>query len=237
MNVLAHAKALLLDATGSGDDFMKSRLGFAVAAMLCVGVVSSQSRAGTIGPGDFGPNAVTETFDQLQVGAGFSPPLVLNGVSYFFSGGGTVIAYNPLSYFCVSGNCIATTATNAVMTITLDNPAERVGGYLGGQFSLPEATFYDANHILLGSSDTFTPLLTTSGNPAFFGFQSSDNDIKYIQIIPNTGQSESSLDNFTFEIVPAAAVPGPTAGTGASSFVLAALFLGWFVRRRAHQLV
>jgi hypothetical protein len=127
----------------AGADFVKSRLGLAVAAMLCVGVVSS--RAGTIGPGDFGPNAVTETFDQLQAGSGFSPPLVLNGVSYFFSGGGAVIAYNPLSYFCVSGNCIATTATNAVMTIALDNPAERVGGYLGGAFSLPEATFYDAN--------------------------------------------------------------------------------------------
>ena len=55
---------------------MKSSLGLAVAAMLCVGVVvsSSQSRAGTIGPGDFGPNAVTETFDELQAGTGFSGP-------------------------------------------------------------------------------------------------------------------------------------------------------------------
>jgi hypothetical protein len=35
----------------------------------------------------------------------------------------------------------------------------------------------------------------------------------------------------------ASPVPGPTVGAGASSFVLAALFLGWFVRRRAHQLV
>lgn len=32
-------------------------------------------------------------------------------------------------------------------------------------------------------------------------------------------------------------VPGPTVGAGASSFALAALFLGWLVRRRGHQLV
>jgi hypothetical protein len=31
-------------------------------------------------------------------------------------------------------------------------------------------------------------------------------------------------------------VPGPTVGTGASSFALAALFLGWFLRRRVHRL-
>jgi len=33
------------------------------------------------------------------------------------------------------------------------------------------------------------------------------------------------------------AVPGPTVGAGASSFALAALFLGWLVRRRGHQTV
>jgi hypothetical protein len=31
------------------------------------------------------------------------------------------------------------------------------------------------------------------------------------------------------------AVPGPTVGAGASSFALTALFLGWLVRRRGHQ--
>jgi hypothetical protein len=34
---------------------------------------------------------------------------------------------------------------------------------------------------------------------------------------------------------PLSAVPGPTVGAGASSFAFAALFLGWLVRRRAHQ--
>ena len=33
-----------------------------------------------------------------------------------------------------------------------------------------------------------------------------------------------------------AAVPGPIVGAGGSSFALAALFLGWFVRRRGQQL-
>jgi hypothetical protein len=32
-----------------------------------------------------------------------------------------------------------------------------------------------------------------------------------------------------------AAVPGPTVGAGASSFALAAIFLGWLVRRRGNQ--
>jgi hypothetical protein len=34
-----------------------------------------------------------------------------------------------------------------------------------------------------------------------------------------------------------ASVPGPTVGAGASSFVFAALLLGWLVRLRRHQLV
>jgi hypothetical protein len=37
--------------------------------------------------------------------------------------------------------------------------------------------------------------------------------------------------------VGAVAVPGPTAGAGALSFALAALFLGGLVRRRGHQMV
>ena len=40
-----------------------------------------------------------------------------------------------------------------------------------------------------------------------------------------------------FALSPAVAVPGPTVGAGASSFALAALFLGWLVRRRGHQMV
>ena len=36
---------------------------------------------------------------------------------------------------------------------------------------------------------------------------------------------------------PLSPVPGPTVGAGASSFGLAALFLGWLVRRRRHQMV
>ena len=39
----------------------------------------------------------------------------------------------------------------------------------------------------------------------------------------------------TAELV--ANVPGPTVGTGASSFAFGALFLGWLVRRRGNQMV
>jgi hypothetical protein len=51
--------------------------------------------------------------------------------------------------------------------------------------------------------------------------------------------SASGLFASTEEVITitAAAVPGPTVGAGASSFALAALFLGWFMRRRTHQQV
>ena len=150
---------------------MRPRLVVGAAALLCVGMVVEGS-AGTILPGDFGPSAVTETFDGLTAGTTFPDPLVLNSVSYSFTQGGQVISYNPLSYFCVSGNCIASGVDGATLAITLTNPAELVGGYLGGDFYLPQAAFYDANGVLLGASQTFTPLLTYSGTPAFFGFES-----------------------------------------------------------------
>jgi hypothetical protein len=44
----------------------------------------------------------------------------------------------------------------------------------------------------------------------------------------------TQFTNFAFEIT---AVPGPTVGAGPASFAFAALFLGWLVRRRAHQTV
>jgi hypothetical protein len=46
----------------------------------------------------------------------------------------------------------------------------------------------------------------------------------------------SQLDaNFSATFTETVAVPGPTVGAGASSFALAALFLGWFGRRRVKQ--
>ena len=41
---------------------------------------------------------------------------------------------------------------------------------------------------------------------------------------------------YEFGLVNTAAVPGPTVGAGASSFALAAIFLGWIMRRRGQQL-
>jgi hypothetical protein len=45
---------------------------------------------------------------------------------------------------------------------------------------------------------------------------------------------QEGIDNI---MLTTAAVPGPTVGAGASSFALAALFLGWLVRRRGHVAV
>jgi hypothetical protein len=60
-------------------------------------------------------------------------------------------------------------------------------------------------------------------------------------VIQFTGTFNSiSWTNPTFEnwygfTVGVSEVPGPTLGAGPASFVLAALFLGWFARRRANQ--
>jgi hypothetical protein len=205
---------------------MRSRRVLGVAALLCVGMVVEGS-AGTILPGDFGPSAVTETFDGLTAGTTFDP-LLLNGVSYSFFQGGQVISYNPLSYFCVSGNCIASGVAGAGLTIMLSTPAELVGGYLGGEFYLPQASFYDANGNLLGTSQTFTPLLTYSGSPAFFGFQSDSNDIAVIRVNPGGGPQAVSLDDFTYEIA-TPAVPEPSTW---AMMILGFAGLGFMAYRR-----
>jgi len=51
-----------------------------------------------------------------------------------------------------------------------------------------------------------------------------------------TFQEASRQPSFYVSALSYSAVPGPTAGAGASSFVLGALLLGWLVRRRGHQL-
>ena len=192
----------------------------------------SESRAGVIGPNDFGPNAVTETFDSLSPGSAFSGPLVLLGVTYAYdSGGGEAVdAYHPGEYRCVSGNCIAAGASSASLAITLANPVERVGGYLGGDFALPNVAFFDVNNVFLGSTNTFTPLLTVSETPAFFGFQTNENDIKYIYINPHSGVTGTTLDNFTYEVVsPITAVPEPSTW---AMMILGFAGLGFMAYRR-----
>jgi hypothetical protein len=79
----------------------------------------------------------------------FSGSLALNGVTYSFSPSGYRIdAYDQTGYTCISGNCLGNYTTSALWTITLDNPADRVGGYLSGHgdslvLSQTDITFYD----------------------------------------------------------------------------------------------
>ena len=80
---------------------------------------------------------------------------------------------------------------------------------------------------LLGTSQTFTPLLTYSGTPAFFGFQSDLNDIAVIRVNPGGGPQAVSLDNFTYETV-----PGPMAGAGLPGLILGFAGIGFMAYRR-----
>jgi len=59
-----------------------------------------------------------------------------------------------------------------------------------------------------------------------------------IETTPHTGIEQFPLEgNIGYQLVgTVSAVPGPTVGAGAYSFALAAIFLGWFKRRRARQL-
>jgi hypothetical protein len=76
-----------------------------------------------------------------------------------------------------------------------------------------------------------TPLSVTFDTPqlAFNGFTLTVSNLTGI----TTGDRSFQLTG----TIAAAPVPGPTVGAGASSFALAALLLGWLVRRRTSQLV
>jgi hypothetical protein len=128
---------------------------FGVAALLgavfAAGV--GESRAGVIGPGDFGTNAVTQTFDTLSENNGAYGPLVLDGATYSTS---LPDMYRIVSgSYCLSGLCFGNYVSSASFTITLDNPVERVGGYLLGSTFLPYVILYDVNHVALDGFDGF----------------------------------------------------------------------------------
>ena len=175
----------------------------AIAALLGVALATGygeSSRAGVIGPGDFGPGAVVQTFDALTENYfGTYGPLVLDGVTYSTS---LPDMYRiPRGSDCFSGSCFGIHVQGAWFTITLDNPAERIGGYLLGPTFDPYVTLYDVNH----------DALTGFNASYFFGFQSDSNNIKYIDVIPRSGVFGAALDNFTYEIAsPVAAVPEPS---------------------------
>jgi hypothetical protein len=197
---------------------MKSRV-LRAAALLCVGVAGGgESRAGVIGPGDFGPDAVTQTFDTLSENNGAYGPLVLDGVTYSTS---LPDMYRIVSgSYCLSGLCFGNYVSSASFTITLDNPVERVGGYLLGSTFLPYVILYDVNHVAIDGFDA----------SYFFGYQSDSNNIKYIDISPHGGQLISSLDNFTYEV---AAVPEPSTW---AMMILGFAGIGFMAYRRKSKL-
>jgi hypothetical protein len=189
----------------------------AIAAILSVALATGygeSSRAGVIGPDDFGPGSVVQTFDALSGDfyygyyeaasyLGVYGPLVLNGVTYATSA--PDIYTIPHGPDCFSGQCFGIYISNASFIITLDNAVERVGGYLLGRSDQqPQVNYYDANHVPLYGVH---PDQIDNSSLYFFGFQSDNNDIKYVEIYPNAGQGMATLDNFTYEI---ASVPEPS---------------------------
>ena len=186
----------------AGADVAYLRLLALLGVALATGSGES-SHAGVIGPGDFGPGAVVQTFDSLSENyLGAYGPLILSGVTYATSLPGT---YNIASGLdCFSGQCFGTRSTGAGLIIVLENPVERVGGYLHGRGDqTPYVTFYDANHV--GIDGLYPNQVSADG--FFFGFHAGANNIKYIEITPNAGQGIATLDNFTYQI--ASPVPEP----------------------------
>jgi hypothetical protein len=154
-----------------------------------------------IGPGDFGPQAQVETFDSQSVGNS-AGTLVLDGVTYDEGGGYQILQADPLNYLGISGRCLGTYVDNSDFFITLGTPAYLVGGYLGGGFVASQTTvvYYDTNNVLLGVSNPI-PLTKINDAPAFFGFGSLTDPIKFIEIAPNSA-GITTLDNFTFQTIP-----------------------------------
>jgi hypothetical protein len=162
--------------------------------------------AGVISPNNFGPSAQIETFDSQSVGSN-SGALSLNGVTYDFSPSGyRIVAVDHANYLCVAGTCLGNNASGAFWTITLSNPVDRVGGYLSGAgdslvASQTDITYYDANNVLLGGAFHPIPQTNTASSPAFFGFESDADPIKFVRIHPSGGPFVTTLDNFTTEIL------------------------------------
>jgi len=97
-------------------------------------------------------------------------------------------------------------------------------GYGGG--GTYTATAFNSSNVQIGS---------TTMSPADGVYGDLSLSLSGISYVVFGGPSVFVADDLSFTTL--AAVPGPTVGAGASSFPLAALFLGWLVRRRGHQTV
>jgi hypothetical protein len=109
-----------------------------------------------------------------------------------------------------------------------------VYGAGGGQFlssGYADPTSGSGLYNRIQSSDPSAPSVTSVSGlfPAFTGPFDLENAGGFV-----FGGDSLTLVNSSVSIS-AAAVPGPTVGAGGSSFALAALFLGWLMRRRGTQ--
>jgi hypothetical protein len=144
------------------------------------------------------------------------------------------------------------------LTITTSDTLDAVGGFdiigVSGTFGGSAITglFNNPNQPNSSAGSTFTwdNVLFPSGVQAFdrygIAFVTGIDTYNVFDAIADTSGgtlatpyglivASTGAETFGTGTLTAAAVPGPTVGAGASSFAMAALFLGWFVRRRAHQ--
>jgi hypothetical protein len=195
---------------------------------------TTPSHAGTIGPNDFGPSAYVETFDPNTVGNYSGDAVATWGTISLGGSYRMLLKTTAQSYDCIVDYCLGNNVTGATWNIVLTDPVDRVGGYLGGGNLVPSQTriyFYDINDALLGYAFPI-PILTISPSPAFFGFQTEAGRIKRVWIDPQNGLSVTTLDNFTFEIVPPSSVPlAPSAVVHLTALGLLAL-LAWRRKRK-----
>jgi len=127
-------------------------------------ISTSQSHASAISPGDFGSNAVIQTFDSNPAYSfGYAGSFISDGVTYSFNEPGYVFSQGTS---CISGTCLGSYVTNAQLLITLNSPVNLVGGYLLGSVSpTTDLLYYDANGTLLNVGQNLFPV---QGSPSSF---------------------------------------------------------------------
>ena len=128
---------------------------------------------------------------------------------------------NTNSTLSYSGGALSATNTALVFNFTLSTAS--VLSFTSNQ------TFHVLSQTLPAFQLTYCDAKAACIPP--FGFSSAD----VILVLSSTAGAD--IPSRPIGTSPIATVPGPTVGAGASSFALAALFLGWLVRRRRHQMV
>jgi hypothetical protein len=119
-------------------------------------------------------------------------------------------------------------------TATVTQGALIPGSGYDGEYDVRMDSF-STNNITLGPG---TYYLVLQGAAVRSGFAYWDvNEGPSIATQSFQGGTGNSIASESFDILGTTSpVPGPTVGAGASSFAIAALFLGWLVRRRGSQI-